>query len=152
MHPGQAAKIIKGDKTLGCIGVLHPNIAQSMKLPEQILLFELKLDCFKHFSLPKHKQISKFPVVRRDLALLVDRQVAIQEIKNIIKEVIGKLVIDLRVFDLYCGKGIDKMKKSVALGLTLQHPSRTLKDSEINELVGEAITTLQNRINAQVRN
>jgi phenylalanyl-tRNA synthetase beta chain len=95
--------------------------------------------------------LSRFPEVRRDLALIVDQTVAVSELQARVKEVAGNLLTKLKVFDVYEGKGIDSHRKSVAMGLTFQHLSRTLTDDEITAALDAVIDALKNAFNAELR-
>lgn len=95
--------------------------------------------------------LSRFPEVRRDLALLVDQDVPAQDILTQIRAAAGEWLTDLRLFDVYHGKGIDPHRKSLAVGLTWQHPSRTLNDDEVNSTTQNIVTSLEERFNATLR-
>ena len=151
LHPGQAAEILKDNKSVGFLGILHPFIAQTMDIPNSVILFELNLKVLQGLVLPKYKPISKFPAIRRDIAIVVREDISVNIILNLINKVAGTLITDLKVFDLYHGENIEKNEKSVALGLTLQHPSRTLKDGEVNEIIEDVIAALHRQLNAKLR-
>jgi phenylalanyl-tRNA synthetase beta chain len=96
-------------------------------------------------------ELSRFPEVRRDLALIADRDVAATAVLDVIRENAGEWLTDLRLFDVYQGKGIDPHRKSLAVGLTWQHPSRTLNDDEVNTTTQNILTSLEQRLNATLR-
>jgi phenylalanyl-tRNA synthetase beta chain len=100
---------------------------------------------------PTYNAVSKFPSVRRDLALIVARDVPAGAIVEIVEETLGKVLIDLTLFDLYQGKGIDSTEKSVGVGLTLQHPSATLTEEEIGHYVDSVLGVLASRLGARLR-
>jgi phenylalanyl-tRNA synthetase beta chain len=89
--------------------------------------------------------------VRRDLALLADRELPAESVLACIREAAGEWLTDLRLFDVYHGKGIDPHRKSLAVGLTWQHPSRTLNDDEVNTTTQNILTSLEERFNATLR-
>jgi len=89
--------------------------------------------------------------VRRDIALLVDRDVAAEAVTQCIREAAGEYLVHLKLFDVYQGKGIDPSSKSVAVGLTWQHPSRTLNDEEVGAAMQSILTSLEERFNATLR-
>jgi phenylalanyl-tRNA synthetase beta chain len=89
--------------------------------------------------------------VRRDLAVLVDREVPAQDLLGVIREAAGEWLTDLKLFDVYHGKGIDPHRKSLAVGLTWQHPSRTLNDDEVSIATQNILTSLEQRFNATLR-
>jgi phenylalanyl-tRNA synthetase beta chain len=101
--------------------------------------------------LPKFHELSKFPEVRRDLALIAGRDVASSAVLEVIRENAGEWLTDLRLFDVYQGKGIDPDRKSLAVGLTWQHPSRTLNDDEVNAATQDILTSLEQRLNTTLR-
>ena len=101
--------------------------------------------------MPKFSELSRFPEVRRDLALLVDKDTPAESVLGCIREASGEYLTDLRLFDVYHGKGIDPLKKSLAVGLTWQHPSRTLNDDEVNTTTQNIVTSLEQRFNATLR-
>jgi phenylalanyl-tRNA synthetase beta chain len=151
LHPGQTAGIYRADQCVGVLGALHPNIKQALDLQGNIFVFELNLDALTPASLPRYKEVSKFPEIRRDIAILVNDAVPAQRIQDTIKEVTGELLHDINVFDIYQGKGIAPNHKSVALGLTLQHASRTLRDEEVADLMERVITALKDQFAAELR-
>ena len=101
--------------------------------------------------MPKFRELSRFPAVRRDLALLVDEAVTAAAVTDCVRDVVGGALEDIRIFDVYRGEGIDPGRKSLAIALTLRDPSRTLTDNEVNQTVAEALTALQTRLNASLR-
>lgn len=151
LHPGQTAAIYLEGKFLGYAGALHPGLQQSLGIPGKVYLFEVTLDLLTRASVPSFSSMSKFPEVRRDLALLLDKQLPIDQLLESVKSKAGNYVTDLKVFDVYMGKGIDPQRKSVAIGLTFQHPSRTLTEDEINASVGAVVHHLQEKYSASLR-
>ena len=93
----------------------------------------------------KFKEISKFPVVKKDIALLVDKNMTSKEVEMLIKKKAGKLLLDINVFDVYEGKNIDSNKRSIAYSLTFGTPDRTLNDEEINSILDNIIKDLENK-------
>ena len=93
----------------------------------------------------KFKEISKFPVIKKDLALLVDKNITSKEVEMLIKKKAGKLLLDINVFDVYEGKNIDSNKRSIAYSLTFGATDRTLNDDEINSILESIITDLENK-------
>jgi len=150
-HPKQCAAIYKENILVGYVGTLHPLIAQQKEIPGNVFLFELLVGEITEKELPTYSVISKFPTVRRDIALLIDQQVQFADIKNAIQKEIGKLLANIVIFDVYQGKNIENNKKSIALGLTFQDPSRTLNDSEVNEIVKRVIVSLEHLFGAILR-
>lgn len=151
LHPGQTARIERDGKLVGYLGAIHPELAKSLDLDQPVYLFELVLAEVMSGRLPTFSELSRFPEVRRDLAVLVDREVAAEAVLDTIREAAGEWLTDLRLFDVYHGKGIDPLRKSLAVGLTWQHPSRTLNDDEVNTTTQNIVTSLEGRFNATLR-
>ena len=151
LHPGQTAAIYHDDILLGFAGALHPSLQQTLDIPGKVYLFELTLDLLTKVAVPSFSSLSKFPEVRRDLALLLDRQLPAAELLHAVKSKAGECLKDLKVFDVYMGKGIDPQRKSIAIGLTFQHPSRTLTEDEINTSVDTVVQHLQEKYSASLR-
>ncbi|WP_236213071.1 phenylalanine--tRNA ligase subunit beta [Metapseudomonas otitidis] len=151
LHPGQTARIERDGKLVGYLGAIHPELAKSLDLDQPVYLFELVLAEVMSGRLPTFSELSRFPEVRRDLAVLIDREVAAEAVLDTIREAAGEWLTDLRLFDVYHGKGIDPLRKSLAVGLTWQHPSRTLNDDEVNTTTQNIVTSLEGRFNATLR-
>jgi len=153
LHPGQSAEIISLDQdiSIGRLGVMHPEIQEKTGLDQSVILFELLADALSTAKLPKFHEISRFPAIRRDLALLLAVTVPAQEVLDAVQVAAGRLLVNLELFDEYRGEGIDSGRKSLALGLTFQDTSRTLNDEEIETVVGRVVTALQASFGAQLR-
>jgi phenylalanyl-tRNA synthetase beta chain len=151
MHPGQAAQILLDGKAVGKIGALHPELQRSLGLPNPVYMFEIDYVAVAKGKIASFAMFSKYPAVRRDIALLVARDVSSAQLQNAIKQVAGNLLTDLVVFDVYQGKGIPENQKSMALGLTLQNVERTLTDNEVNDLFANVLNMLQREFSATLR-
>ena len=151
LHPGQTARIERDGCLVGFVGALHPELAKTLGIDQPVYLFELVLAEVASGRLPKFQELSRFPEVRRDLALLVDRDVAATVVLDGIRAQAGDCLTDLKLFDVYHGKGIDPHRKSLAVGLTWQHPSRTLNDDEVNTTIENILSSLEQRFNATLR-
>jgi phenylalanyl-tRNA synthetase beta chain len=151
LHPGQTARIERDGREVGYVGAIHPELSKTLGLDRPVFVFELVLAEVAQGKMPKFQELSRFPEVRRDLALLADRDVASSAVLDVIRENAGEWLTDLRLFDVYQGKGIDPHRKSLAVGLTWQHPSRTLNDDEVNTATQNILTSLENRLNATLR-
>ncbi|MDQ7984710.1 phenylalanine--tRNA ligase subunit beta [Pseudomonas sp. G34] len=152
LHPGQTARIEREGRLVGYLGAIHPELAKTLGIDQPLFLFELLLSEITAGRMPAFKELSRFPEVRRDLALLVDRDVPAKNLLADIREQAGEWLTDLRLFDVYQGKGIDPLRKSLAVGLTWQHPSRTLNDDEVSTATQNILTSLEQRFNATLRN
>lgn len=151
LHPGKSAAIYKGSKLIGYLGALHPDLKQKLDVNNHVYLFDLELESMLNISLPNYQIISKFPAIRRDIAIIVSDSIPVEQILEKILDSAGELLKNVLIFDVYQGKGIEAGMKSIALGLTFQHPSRTLVDSEINEFMQHLINMLHNEFNATLR-
>ncbi|HSN40957.1 MAG TPA: phenylalanine--tRNA ligase subunit beta [Burkholderiales bacterium] len=151
LHPGKAARIVRNGMTMGWIGELHPRWQQKYDLPLAPVLFELDFESLAEGSLPAYNEISKFPPVRRDLAVIVDEGVSYQEIRGALDREQLPIVTEIGLFDVYRGTGIEKGKKSLAFRVLLQDTHKTLTDSEVDFAVSRLIQVLQQCFNAKLR-
>ena len=151
LHPGQTARIEREGRLVGFVGAIHPELAKALGLDQPVFLFELLLSEITQGRMPSFRELSRFPEVRRDLALLVDREVEAEALLANIRDTAGEWLTDLKLFDVYHGKGIDPHRKSLAVGLTWQHPSRTLNDDEVSTTTQNILTSLEQRFNATLR-
>jgi phenylalanyl-tRNA synthetase beta chain len=151
LHPGQTAEILLAGNVVGIIGAMHPQLQQKLGLAQPAYLFEITQQAIANAKLPEFLPLSKYPEVRRDIAVVVDQTISVAKLKNTVILTAGDDLIDLKVFDVYVGKGIDPQRKSVALGLTYQHPSRTLTEEEINASMECVVKALEQEYEASLR-
>lgn len=151
LHPGRSADIFVNGKFVGLMGELHPQLSKDLGSTQPLYVFDVALDAVLGATLPEYEAVSRFPEVRRDLALLVDRSVPVSELERVITASAGDAFKSVLVFDVYQGQGIDETQKSVALGLTWQLTSHTLSDEEVNNSVEQAVTALSEQLGAVVR-
>ena len=151
LHPGRAAKVLLDDREIGSIGELHPEWVQKYDLPLAPVVFELDFDAVKVASVPSYIEVSKFPVVIRDLAVVVDQGIALQAILDGLKGQLPALVNDVQLFDVYAGKGVAENKKSLALRIVMQDTQRTLLDSEVDAAMQQLVSCLERAFGAQLR-
>lgn len=151
LHPGQAAAIYHKEQKIGIIGALHPTLLQTLDLSSPVFVFEIDLNTLPIQLIGSLKPLSKFPEIRRDLAILVDQAIPSKVIQDTIKNCVGGWLKDVFIFDVYQGKGVASGLKSVAMALILQHPTRTLVDDEINGLIDEVVATLKRTVGAELR-
>ena len=146
-HPGQSALISVNGDEVGTIGKVHPNLA------DEVYVMEINLDKLlaKKVGKMKFKEISKFPSVNKDLAIVVDKDLQAQEIQKQIKKFGGSTLTEIKPFDIYTGKGIDENKKSIAFNLVFSDNTKTLNDEEINSILNKIIDGLQKTLNAEIR-
>lgn len=151
LHPGRTARIYRGDRACGWLGELHPEITRALELASAPYLFELELDVLLPAAVPAAAPLSRFPSVRRDLAVVVKESVTISELRHSVTVAASSLLRELKVFDVYRGPGIESGRKSVALGLILQDNSRTLTDADTDAVMTAVVARLRSDVEAQVR-
>ncbi|MFU8816972.1 MAG: phenylalanine--tRNA ligase subunit beta [Pseudomonadales bacterium] len=151
LHPGQAASICVAGESMGRLGRLHPEIEATLDISKPVYLFEIKGQTILARGPRSHRGISRYPSVRRDLALVVAREVPAAAVEAVIRSTLGEVLVDLRLFDVYQGKGIDSNKKSLAVGLTLQDASATLTEDRISRYTQDAVAALQSAVGARLR-
>lgn len=151
LHPGQTAVVRKNGEEVGVIGALHPQVQSQLGIDKSVYLFEIAQSALLETRSPVYQPLSKFPEVRRDVAVIVDQAVSADTLTGLVKQAAGDYLTELKIFDVYVGKGIDTQRKSVALGLTFQHPSSTLTDDEISSYVNDVVTHLREKVNAALR-
>ncbi|QTL34702.1 phenylalanine--tRNA ligase subunit beta [Pseudoalteromonas viridis] len=151
LHPGQSAAIYANGEQVGFIGAVHPQLQKSLDLNETAYVFEVETTAIAQRQLPEAVSISKFPSNRRDIAILVADDVKIGDILESIEKVGGNQLVDLNLFDVYKGKGIEPGYKSLAIALTLQAVDRTLEEKDINDTVEIVVAELAKQFNASLR-
>lgn len=153
LHPGQAAEIQNGDgQKIGIVGMLHPVIEKQLGFDTQVFLFELAQDQLLTKNIAKFKSLSKYPSVRRDLALIVKEEVTAEEIMACITNSADVSTLqDIIIFDVYRGKGVDEGSKSIAVGIIFQNFTQTLTDSEIDATFNRILDALARTLGAKLR-
>ena len=148
MHPGQTAAISVNNDIVGMVGKLHPSVEK-----DDVYVLEINLDKLlsKRTGKMKFKEISKYPEISKDLAIVIDRNISADEIAKLIKKAAGALLTKIEIFDVYQGINIPKNKRSIAYSLSFGTMDRTLTDEEINNIMSKVIETLQNKIDAELR-
>ena len=151
LHPGRSAKILLAGQEIGVIGELHPEWVQKYDLPQPPVLFEIDFDAAKATTVPAYCEVSKFPPVVRDLAIVVDQGLELQTLLAGLKGRLPLLVQDIQLFDVYVGKGVPENKKSLAFRIVMQDTQRTLQDAEVDLAVQQLISCLEREFAAQLR-
>lgn len=151
LHPGQQARLLQGEVEIGQVGALHPDLLVRLGLEVPTFVFQVAVSALQQAEIPRYSEISKFPAIRRDIAVVVDAQTPARAVLDCVKESAGKLLIDLQLFDEYRGEGIDSGRKSLALGLTLQDSSRTLKEEVVEAVMERVIHSLQSGLGGELR-
>ena len=151
LHPGKSANIVVGGVNAGWIGELHPRWQRKYDLPLVPVLFELDYDAVSERGLPAYKEVSKFPLVRRDIAAVVDENISYGEILEALRRQQPAFVVEIGLFDIYRGTGVEEGKKSLAFRVLLQDTRKTLTDAEVESAVSQLRRTLQQQFNAKLR-
>jgi len=152
LHPGRSARVFIDGKEAGWIGELHPRLMRVFDLAGALpVLFELDQDRLNQRSLPVAKAISRLPVVRRDIAVVVAETVSVQAVLDALREASPAHVEHIALFDVYRGPGIESGKKSLAILVLMQDTARTLTDTEIDATVANLLRVLKDRFDGSVR-
>jgi phenylalanyl-tRNA synthetase beta chain len=151
LHPGQAVGLYSGGACVGHYGMMHPRVQLDFGLDEGVGLFEFELAALSAAVLPKFREISQFPHIRRDIAFIVDEKLPVSNLLDSIRLAVGERLKVLIPFDVYQGDGIEKGRKSVALGLIFQDDSRTLTDNEAEAILQAVQDVMQNNHGATLR-
>ena len=151
--PRAAASVRKGSELLGCVGELHPRAAKALDAPSGIYVFQLSLDALTRCAirLPQAAPVQRFPMVERDLAVVVEENVTADSVRAVALEVGSPLLREVTVFDVYRGPQIGIGLKNLALALTYASPERTLKDEEVAELHSRIVAELATRLGGALR-
>src|SRR6202140_3672323 len=151
LHPGRTARVLRCGQEVGWLGELHPTLVQALDFTYPPILFELDMDAALVVKRSSYEEISRFPQVRRDLAIVVDESITLSTLADRVTLAASSLLRDLRIFDVYRGPGLEKGRKSVALGLIFQDISRTLTDDDVERLMASVVADLRENLNARIR-
>ena len=151
LHPGQAAAVRLGEDHVGRVGRLHPRLEAALSLPPGVFVFELRLEAALALRPRRHGVVSRQPAVRRDLALVLAHDVPAARLEAVARNTLGDALTRFELFDLYTGEGVANNEKSVAVGLTLQHPSRTLAATDIDRLLRGVLDAYATELGARLR-
>ncbi len=149
-HPGKSAQIIWQGQAAGWLGELHPQWLQQYDMAQTVVWFEVDLVALTQAAVPHAGEISKFPPVRRDLAVVVDESMEVQTLLDAMQSENAPNVVELALFDLYRGKGVEGGKKSLAFRVLLQDTQKTLTDVDIDQSIARLLAVLQQQ-GAQLR-
>jgi len=150
LHPGQSAEILVEGKSIGYLGRLHPSLENELDL-STTWVAELDQTAVLQSYVSNFTELSRFPSVRRDIALLISDNINVRDIQQLIEQTGGELLDSTWLFDVYTGQGVDDGKRSLAFALLWQHPSRTLEDAEIKSGMDNIIQVLENTYQATLR-
>lgn len=151
LHPGRATRVLREARPIGWIGELHPEIVRELDFTYPPVLFELAFYDALRVDPAPYIEVSRFPMVRRDLAIVVDENVPLSALRERVILSASSLLRQCRVFDVYRGPGLETGTKSIALGLIFQDFSRTLTDEDVDQNVASIVAGLRVSLNAKIR-
>lgn len=151
LHPGQSARILCADSPIGWIGMLYPALRAKLGLSGEPFLFEIELSALAEGALPSFKPLTKYPAIRRDIAVVVDQRLSFHDLSQCVWAAAPKFLQRISLFDVYTGDRIDSGRKSLALGLIFQASSQTLNDEDVDAAMRHILSRLQEEHNAELR-
>lgn len=151
LQPGQSAAIVRDSVQVGSAGKLHPSVARELDITQAVYVFELNLASAFAARVPVAQPVSRFPAIRRDIAVVVDEGARASDLMRVAAQAAPDIIRRVVVFDIYQGPGIEAGRKSVALGLILQETSRTLTDHDADSAMAAAVAGLQREFAAVLR-
>ena len=151
LHPGRSAQIVVNGRVVGWLGELHPRWQREYGLPGPAVAFELDTDPLRDRALPEHGEVSRFPPVVRDMAVVVPEKVTNDDLMEALNAARAALVRDIRLFDIYRGKGVVSGEKSLAFRVVMQDTAKTLTDGEADAAMAQLISALIQRFGAKLR-
>ena len=151
LHPGQTAQIVKNGEIIGYLGAIHPKLQKYLDLNGPVYLFELCLNEAVKGVISRFTEVSKYPEVRRDLAIVIDQQVPFESVRSEVIAHAGQDLVNVVLFDVYAGDNLGKGLKSLGLALVWQRTDRTLNDEEINQAFESIVSALNTKFGANIR-
>lgn len=151
LHPGQAAQLEQQGTPFGLMGALHPSVARELGIEGPVFLFQMDLEAATKSELPYFKPLSKFPLVQRDISIVLDQEIPAFQVIQCLRRASPEVLKDLQLFDLYQGEGIDPGKKSIAFRLIFQGTSSTLIEEEVDAIVESLLSRLSRELGANLR-
>ncbi|HHW47577.1 MAG TPA: phenylalanine--tRNA ligase subunit beta [Clostridiaceae bacterium] len=152
-HPGRTANLVVNGETIGVIGQIHPEVTKKFECPDETYIGIVDfMSLVKNSSLKsEYKQLPKYPAVTRDIAMLVKDGIMVKQIEDIIRQSSGKILEEIKLFDVYKGKQVPEGMKSVAYSITFRAEDRTLTDDDINKVMDKILNNLKYKLGAQLR-
>ncbi|MEX0616155.1 MAG: phenylalanine--tRNA ligase subunit beta, partial [Methylophaga sp.] len=151
LHPGQSARIIKNGQAIGWLGALHPKLNKPLDINGKVFVFEMQLSAVLAAQVPEFSEVSRYPAIRRDLALVVEDTITAGQIEHCLKSIDSDILKAFQLFDVYTGDGVEQGKKSLAIAFRIQHGERTLTDDEVDALMTQIRDSLQSSLGAVIR-
>ena len=152
-HPGRCAKVTIGGVDVGYMGQVHPLVAQNYGIDAEVYCAELNFNKLFEMVLPEptYVPLPKYPTVTRDLSVLCDEALTVAEVENVMTASAGKLLRNIRLFDIYRGVGVPEGKKSVSFSLELRADDRTLTDTDSEAVITKVLTALKEKLDVSLR-
>ena len=151
LHPGQSAEVMLDGKSIGFIGKLHPKWQQHYQLPQGVMLFELDLSPLQASCVARYQEVTKFPPIRRDMAVLVEDKVSVGELLAVMHQAKVPFVTEIALFDVYRGKGIPENQKSLAFMVMMQDNQKSLVDADADNVMASLLDLIQKSHGAALR-
>ncbi len=151
LHGGRAATVLRGDVVVGVMGALDPRLQAQLDVIDDVYVFELDLPALRAREVPAAKELSRFPSLRRDIAIVVTEQVSWREIEDCVRKAVGPRLVELFLFDRFAASSVGEGVKSLAMGLILQDDSRTLTDQDADDCVAAAVSALSAGYKSKLR-
>ena len=151
LHPGQSAQVMLEGKAIGWMGKLHPKWQQHYQLPRGVFLFELDFASLQKRAVPMATELSKFPPIRRDVAVIVDEKISVGEMIQSMQGANVAFVTHIDLFDVYRGKGIPEHHKSLAFFVLMQDSQKSLTDAEADKVMAQLLEIVQKKFSAELR-
>ncbi len=152
-HPGRTARILIKGQPVGIIGEIHPEVAENFETPERTYVGMIEVAPLVNNAVMevKYRPLPKFPAVTRDIALLVRDEIMVKQIEDVIVQKSGRLLEDVKLFDIYKGKQVPEGMKSVAFSITFRDEEKTLTDEEVNKVMDRILEALKTALGAELR-
>ena len=151
LHPGRTAEVLLEGKRIGVLGELHPRWVERYELGAAPAVFELELDAVLATEVPAYKELSRFPAVSRDIALIADQSLPVATLLQALKGVAPAIVRGIELFDVYQGKGVEEGKRSLAFRVLMQDTRRTLEDPEVESAISALVSEAESAFGARLR-
>ena len=154
LHPGRSAVVKYPEKTIGCCGELEPSAAEKMDVTDRVYYLELDIDSLAEIwrqRQPQYQELPKYPSIKRDLAMEISQDINSQRVTDLIKDLAGKELESVTLFDLYQGQQIEQGKKSMAFSLVYRASDRTLTDAEVSAIHQKVMEGMKKKLQANIR-
>ena len=151
LHPGMSSSIVFNNKSVGFLGSLHPEYIEKLGLKQDIFIFSLEIPNLINKPITSYREFSRQPLTSRDLAFLINKEITAETLQQVIESSAGKFFKDIKIFDVYQGKGITDDKKSIALSVSWQSMKNTLLDSDIDTAVEKIVNSVKSKLGGELR-